>query len=61
MRNKDIVEVVDLDNLAGITDTVYVKRFEAGTVNVPGHSGKVGGNYGVPHAAFVPTGIDVSE
>ena len=45
----------------GLTDTVYVKRFEAGTVNVPGHSGKVGGNFGLPHAAFVPTGITVSK
>ena len=45
----------------GITDTVYVKRFETGTVNVPGHSGKVGSNYGVPHAAFVQTGIAVSK
>ena len=45
----------------GITDTVYMKRFETGTVNVPGHSGKEGGNYGLPHAAFVPTGIVVSK
>ena len=45
----------------GITDTVYVKRFETGTVNVPGHSGKEGDNYGLPHAAFVPTGIAVSK
>jgi len=45
----------------GITDTVYVKRFEAGTVNVPGHSGKEGDNYGIPHAAFVPAGIAVSK
>jgi len=44
-----------------ITDTVYVKRFEAGTVNVPGHSGTEGGNYGLPHAAFVPAGIAVSK
>jgi len=47
--------------LNGITDTVYVKRFEAGTVNVPGHSGKEGANYGVPHAAFVPAEIVVSK
>jgi hypothetical protein len=45
----------------GIADTVYVKRFEAGTVNVPGHSGRMGGNYGVPHVAFVQAGIAVSK
>lgn len=45
----------------GLTDTVYVKRFEAGTVNVPGHSGKSGNSYGIPHAAFVPAGIGVSK
>ena len=44
----------------GITDTVYVKRFETGTVTVPGHSGKEGSNYGLPHAAFVPAGIAVT-
>ncbi|MBD3266015.1 FAD-dependent oxidoreductase [bacterium] len=44
-----------------ITDTVYVKQFEAGTVNIPGHGGKEGGNYGVPHSAFVPAGIAVSK
>ncbi len=45
----------------GLTDTVYVKRFDAGTVQVPGHGGKQGGNYGLPHAAFVPAGIVVSK
>ncbi len=45
----------------GLTDTVYTKRFEAGTVRVPGHSGKQGSSYGLPHAAFVPAGIDVSK
>lgn len=44
-----------------LTDTVYVKRFEAGTVNIPGHDGKSGPNYGLPHAAFVPAGIEISE
>jgi hypothetical protein len=44
----------------GLTDTVYVKRFETGTVTVPGHSGKEGSNYGLPHAAFVPAGIAVT-
>jgi hypothetical protein len=45
----------------GLTDTVYVKKFEAGTVNVPEHGGKSGNSYGVPHAAFVPAGIAVSK
>jgi hypothetical protein len=44
----------------GLTDTGYMKKFPAGTVDVPGHSGKEGGNYGLPHAAFVPAGIAVS-
>jgi hypothetical protein len=45
----------------GITDTVYVKKFGAGTVNVPGHSGRAGHNYGLPHAAFLSAGIAVSK
>jgi hypothetical protein len=45
----------------GITDTVYVRKFEAGAVKVPGHSGREGGNYGLPHAAFVPAGVVVSK
>ena len=44
-----------------LTDTVYVKHFEAGIVNIPGHSGKEGSNYGLPHAAFVPAGIALTE
>jgi len=44
-----------------LTDTVYVKRFAAGTVEIPGHSGKQGTSYGVPHAAFVPEGIAVTK
>ena len=44
-----------------ITDTVYVKRFQPGTVNLPGHSGKSGKSYGLPHAAFLPPGIAVSK
>lgn len=44
-----------------ITDTVYVKHFEAGTVQLPGHNGKSGNSYGIPHAAFVPAGIAVSK
>lgn len=46
---------------SNLTDTIYVKRFEAGTVDVPGHGGKSGNSYGVPHAAFVPTGIAVTK
>jgi hypothetical protein len=45
----------------GITDTVYIKRFDAGVVNVPGHVGKSSGSYGLPHAAFVPPDIAVSK
>ena len=35
------------------TDTVYMKSFAAGVVDIPGHNGKNGSNYGVPHTAFV--------
>ena len=45
----------------GLTDTVYVKKFPAGVVDVPGHDGKSGSNYGLPHAAFVPAGVGVSK
>jgi len=45
----------------GITDTVYVKKFEAGQVTVPEHGGKEGANYGLPHAAFVPKGTEISK
>lgn len=45
----------------GLTDTVYVKRFEAGTVDVPGHHGRSGASYGIPNAAFVPADIAVSK
>ena len=45
----------------GITDTVYLKRFDAGTVTIPDHSGKQGSFFGIPHAAFVPPGIAVSK
>jgi len=42
-------------------DTIYVKHFEAGTVNVPGHDGKQGDYFGFPHAAFVPMDVTVSK
>ena len=48
-------------SVIGRRRTVYVKRFEAGTVNVPGHSGKSGNSYGIPHAAFVSAGIPLSK
>jgi hypothetical protein len=35
------------------TDTVYRKPFGAGVVEIPGHDGMSGGNYGIPHTAFV--------
>lgn len=41
------------DNL---TDTVYVQSFKKGEVTVPGHNGKAGSNFGVPHMAFVKGG-----
>ena len=44
-----------------LTDTVYRKRFNAGTVQVPGHDGTDGSNYGLPHMAFVAgDGVDIS-
>ena len=36
-----------------LTDTVYRKSFAAGIVEIPGHDGADGRNYGAPHAAFV--------
>ena len=45
----------------GLTDTIYVKRFEAGTITIPGHSGKSGSNYGLPHVAFVQAGIAITK
>ncbi|MHC4917684.1 MAG: hypothetical protein ACYTGB_19590, partial [Planctomycetota bacterium] len=35
------------------TDTVYSRTFKAGAVKIPGHDGKEGPNYGLPHMAFV--------
>lgn len=47
---------------SNITDTVYVKHFAPGVVELPAHMGKdSAGNYGLPHAAFVPAGIGVSK
>ena len=38
-------------------DVLYHRRFPAGLVTVPGHSGKEGANYGFPHLTFVrPSG-----
>jgi hypothetical protein len=38
-------------------DPVYRRSFPAGKVEIPGHAGKEGSNYGVPHLAFVlPSG-----
>ncbi len=42
------------------SDAVYTKRFGAGIVQIPGHSGRRGAMYGVPHVAFVK-GADVSS
>ena len=40
------------------TDSVYVRSFRAGIVEIPGHDGSDGANYGVPHTAFVK-GVNV--
>ena len=34
-------------------DTLYHRSFPSGTVTIPGHSGKEGNNYGLPHLTFV--------
>jgi hypothetical protein len=34
-------------------DTIYRREFPAGAVDIPGHDGKDGAHYGVPHLAFV--------
>jgi len=44
-----------------ISDTVYAKRFKAGAVQVPGHTGRDGNAYGLPHAVFVPAGNAVKK
>jgi hypothetical protein len=42
-------------------DVIYHKKCDAGTVEVPGHEGMDGANYGVPHMAFVAgDGVDIS-
>jgi hypothetical protein len=38
------------------TDTVYVKPFSKGVVQIPGHSGAIGPMFGVPNMAFVKNG-----
>jgi len=43
------------------TDTVYVRSFDAGIVSIPGHDGREGKNYGLPHAAFVDNGVKISR
>jgi len=35
------------------TDVIYHKSFKAGTVKIPGHDGKDGSIFGLPHMAFV--------
>ncbi|MBL9132326.1 MAG: hypothetical protein JNG86_14070, partial [Verrucomicrobiaceae bacterium] len=36
-----------------LTDSVYRADFPAGTVQIPGHNGSSGSNFGVPHMLFV--------
>jgi hypothetical protein len=38
------------------TDTVYVKSFSKGAVQIPGHSGTTGSMFGVPNMAFIKGG-----
>ena len=43
------------------SDRIYHKRFNAGTVEVPGHDGMDGSSYGLPHMAFVAgDGVEIS-
>ena len=43
-------------------DAVYRRRFEAGVVQIPPHTGKEGGSYGFPHLGFVmPAGMPPAE
>jgi hypothetical protein len=34
-------------------DVFYRKDFQAGKVEIPGHAGKDGGNFGAPHLAVI--------
>ncbi len=36
-----------------MTDTIYVKEFTAGKIDVPAHDGKQGSNFGIPNAIVV--------
>ena len=38
-------------------DTVYMKNFAAGKVEIPEHTGVSGKTYGVPHTAFIAVGV----
>jgi hypothetical protein len=38
------------------TDTVYVKSFSKGAVQIPGHNGTMGTMFGVPNMAFIKGG-----
>ncbi len=44
------------------TDSVYVKSFDPGIAEIPGHDGRDGANYGVPHTAFIEgVNVDVTS
>lgn len=43
-----------------LVDKVYKKRLKAGAVEVPGHDGTDGSNYGLPHMVFVGDGVEIS-
>jgi hypothetical protein len=39
-------------------DVLFRRSFPAGVVTIPGHNGKAGGNFGLPHLTFVkPSGV----
>lgn len=52
---------------SGHHDTVYTRDWPAGRIEVPGHEGRDGNNYGLPHLVFLkpiggnPAGLEVSE
>ena len=48
--------ILKLKWLRAETDTVYKRSFKKGEVVVPGHSGTLAPNYGVPNMAFIKSG-----
>jgi hypothetical protein len=44
---------------AAFTDTIHRRDFPAGRVEIPGHAGKEGAYYGLPHMAIIKGDKDV--